>query len=74
MMLNCSYPAASKLVKISDPNEVYVKNIINLDHCLNDLEEGQFDLLIGFVHKDAAASFCNILSDITNTINSFNIW
>lgn len=50
-------PAASKLVTVSDPENRYIKNIIDLDHCLNDLEEKQFDLLLGFIHKDAAASF-----------------
>ncbi|MCQ2972155.1 MAG: DUF1890 domain-containing protein [archaeon] len=50
-------PAASKLVKVSDPDNHYLQNMVDLDHCLNDLDEGQFDLLLGFVHKDAAASF-----------------
>ncbi len=50
-------PAATKLVKVSDPENHYVKNIIDLDDCLNEINEGDFDLLVGFVHKDAAASF-----------------
>lgn len=50
-------PAAVKLLRVSDPENIYVKKMVNIDHCLNDLEEGQFDLLVGFVHKDAAASF-----------------
>ncbi|MCF0226505.1 MAG: DUF1890 domain-containing protein [Methanobrevibacter sp.] len=50
-------PAATKLVTVSDPENYYVKNLIDLDNCLNDVGEGDFDLLVGFVHKDAAASF-----------------
>lgn len=50
-------PAATKLVKVSDPKKVYVKSIVDLDRCLNDIKKGDYDLLVGFVHKDAAASF-----------------
>lgn len=50
-------PAATKLIKVSDPDNVYVKNLIDLDKCLDKVEEKQFDLLVGFVHKDAAASY-----------------
>ena len=50
-------PAATKLVTVSDPENYYVKNLIDLDNCLNDVGEVDFDLLVGFVHKDAAASF-----------------
>jgi hypothetical protein len=52
-----SNPAASKLVKISDPENHYKKTMVDLDHCLNDLTEKQYDLLLGIIHKDAAASF-----------------
>ncbi|MCC7552893.1 MAG: DUF1890 domain-containing protein [Methanobacteriaceae archaeon] len=50
-------PAASKLLKISDPENKYISNIVDLDRCLNELNEGEFDLLLGFIHKEAAASF-----------------
>lgn len=50
-------PAASKLIKVSDPEEFYVKNIVNIDKCLNEIKANDYDLLVGFVHKDAAASF-----------------
>ena len=50
-------PAATKLVKVSDPKKVYVKSIVDLDRCLNDIKKGDYDLFVGFVHKDAAASF-----------------
>lgn len=52
-----STPAASKLLEVSDPDEYYIKNKIDIESCLDTLEEGQYDLLIGFVHKDAAASY-----------------
>lgn len=50
-------PAAIKLLKVSDPEEIYIKNMINIDKCLNEIKPHDYDLLIGFVHKDAAASF-----------------
>ena len=50
-------PAASKLVKISDPEGHYNLNIKDLERMLGEINEGDFDLLVGFVHKDAAASF-----------------
>lgn len=31
--------------------------MINIDKCLNEIKPHDYDLLIGFVHKDAAASF-----------------
>ncbi len=50
-------PAAIKLLKVSDPEEIYVKNMVNIDKCLNEIKFHDYDLLVGFVHKDAAASF-----------------
>jgi hypothetical protein len=50
-------PAASKLVKISDPEGYYNLNLKDLERLLGEISEGDFDLLVGFVHKDAAASF-----------------
>lgn len=52
-----STPAASKLLEVSDPDEYYIKNKIDIESCLDGLEKRQYDLLIGFVHKDAAASY-----------------
>ena len=50
-------PAASKLVRISDPEGFYNLNLVDLERALGDIKEGDYDLLVGFVHKDAAASF-----------------
>lgn len=50
-------PAAAKLVKISDPDELYNLNIVDLERTLGEIKQGDYDLLVGFVHKDAAASF-----------------
>lgn len=60
-------PAASKLVKVSDIENHYVQNLVDLDRLLNDLEEKQFDLLLGFVHKDAAASYFVTFNQILQT-------
>ena len=50
-------PAAAKLVKVSDPEGFYNLNIVDLERTLGEVSEGDYDLLVGFVHKDAAASF-----------------
>ncbi len=50
-------PAATKLVKVSDPENHYIQELIDLDKCLADVQKGEYDLLLGFVHKDAAASY-----------------
>ncbi len=50
-------PAAKKLVKISDPEDYYHLNLVDLERLLGDINPGDFDFLVGFVHKDAAASF-----------------
>ena len=47
-------PAASKLVKVSDPEKYYIQEMVDLDDCLANVQEGEYDLLLGFVHKDAA--------------------
>ena len=60
-------PAAAKLVKISDPEGYYNLNIVDLERTLGDLNEGDYDLLVGFVHKDAAASFFVTFDQILNT-------
>lgn len=52
-----STPSAAKLLEVSDPDEYYIKNKTDIESCLDGLEEGQYDLLVGFVHKDAAASY-----------------
>ena len=50
-------PASLKLLKISDPEDNYLNNLVDLDRCLNNLNEGEYDLLLGLITKDAAASF-----------------
>lgn len=52
-----STPSAMKLLEVSDPEEFYVKNKVDIESCLETLEKGAYDLLIGFVHKDAAVSY-----------------
>lgn len=52
-----SNPAAAKLLEVSDPENNYLGELLNIDKCLDSLCEKEYDLLLGFVHKDAAASF-----------------
>ena len=60
-------PAAKKLVKVSDPENLYNLNIVDLERKLGEIKEGDYDLLVGFVHKDAAASFFVTFDQILNT-------
>lgn len=62
-----STPSAMKLLEVSDPEEHYVKNKIDIESCLENLEAGSFDLLVGFVHKDAAVSYFVTFYHILNT-------
>lgn len=62
-----STPSALKLLEVSDPENFYVKNKIDIESCLENLEEKSFDLLVGFVHKDAAVSYFVTFYHILNT-------
>ena len=62
-----STPSAMKLLEISDPEQVYVKNKVDIDSCLESLDEGSFDVLVVFVHKDAAVSYFVTFYHILNT-------
>ncbi|HTX60889.1 MAG TPA: DUF1890 domain-containing protein [Methanobacterium sp.] len=62
-----STPSAMKLLDVSDPEGFYVKNKIDIESCLENLNEGAYDLLVGFVHKDAAVSYFVTFYHILNT-------
>jgi hypothetical protein len=62
-----STPSATKLLDVSDPDGYYIKNKVDIESCLENLEEGSFDLLVGFVHKDAAVSYFVTFYHILNT-------
>ncbi len=52
-----STPSAMKLLEVSDPEGYYVSNKVDIESCLSKLDEESYDLLVGFVHKDAAVSY-----------------
>ena len=60
-------PAAKRLVKLSDPKGLYNLNILDLEKTLSNITQGSYDLLVGFVHKDAAASFFVTFEHILET-------
>ena len=62
-----STPSASKLLEVSDPEQFYVNKRIDIESCLENLEENMYDLLVGFVHKDAAVSYFVTFYHILNT-------
>jgi hypothetical protein len=62
-----STPSAKKLVEVSDPEEYYIQNKIDIESCLDGLNEGDYDFLLGFVAKDAAVSYFVTFYHILNT-------
>ena len=62
-----STPSAKKLLEISDPENIYVTNKIDIETSLENLNEDEFDLLVGFVHKDAAVAYFVTFYHILNT-------
>ena len=45
-----SNPAAGKILDISDPEGVYVKKRVDIEKCLDEIEEGDYDLLVTYYH------------------------
>ncbi len=62
-----STPSAKKLLEVSDPDKHYVNDTIDIERCLDELAEDDYDLLLGFVHKDAAVSYFVTFYHILNT-------
>jgi hypothetical protein len=56
-----------KLLEVGDPEGHYIENKIDIDSCIDKLDNGMFDLLIGFIHKDAAVSYFVTFNSILNT-------
>ncbi|MBI5680472.1 MAG: DUF1890 domain-containing protein [Methanobacterium sp.] len=62
-----STPSAMKLLEVGDPEGLYIENKTDIESCLEKLDKGSFDLLVGFVHKDAAVSYFVTFYSILNT-------
>ncbi len=62
-----STPSAMKLLEVSDPEGFYVDKKIDIESCLENLEKEDYELLVGFVHKDAAVSYFVTFYSILNT-------
>ena len=62
-----STPSAMKLLEVGDPEGVYIENKIDIDSCIEKLDKGAFDLLVGFIHKDAAVSYFVTFYSILDT-------
>jgi len=61
-----STPSAMKLLEVSDPESFYLDKKIDVESCLDSIKEGSFDLLVGFVHRDAAVSYFVTFENILN--------
>ncbi|NPV61511.1 MAG: DUF1890 domain-containing protein [Methanotrichaceae archaeon] len=51
--------AAQKLIRVSDPEEHYIKDLADLDSCIADLAEKRrdFDLCFVFMHNDSGMTY-----------------
>ena len=52
-------PSVIQLIRVSDPDQHYVKKIMNLEKAMADLIEGRMhpDLTVAFAHNDAGISY-----------------
>jgi len=61
-----STPSAMKLLEVGDPEGHYIEKKIDIDSCIDQLNDGAYDLLVGFIHKDAAVSYFVTFYSILN--------
>jgi hypothetical protein len=59
--------AAIKLLKVADPEGHYVKNTMDIDHCIEDIIERRtdFDICFAFMHNDAGMTYAATVSAIS---------
>ncbi len=50
-------PATLRLLEVADPSESYVSDRLDLDSSLDSLSGEDYDLLVGFIHNDAAVAY-----------------
>jgi threonyl-tRNA synthetase len=52
-------PSVIQLARVSDPDQHYVKRVMNLEKAMADLIEGRVhpDLIVSFAHNDAGISY-----------------
>lgn len=62
-----STPSAMKLLEVGDPEGYYIENKVDIDSCIDKIDKGAFDLLIGFIHRDAAVSYFVTFNSILDT-------
>lgn len=60
--------AALKLLKVSDPDEHYIKKTIDIDRCIADIVEKKidFDCCFAFMHSDAGVTYAATMSAISS--------
>jgi hypothetical protein len=59
-------PAVLNLLRTSDPEKHYVKKMLDLDRCIEDIVEKKqtFDLCVVFAHNDAGISYAATMHHI----------
>lgn len=56
-------PAVLNLLRISDPKRMYIRELVELERCIDELsrEVRQADLVLAFIHNDAGISFASTI-------------
>lgn len=56
-------PAVLNLLRISDPKRMYIRELVELERCIDELskEVRQADLILAFIHNDAGISFASTI-------------
>ncbi len=62
-------PSVIQLVRVSDPDQHYVKRVMNLERAMADLIEGRVhpDITVSFAHNDAGISYAATVRHVSRT-------
>ena len=60
-------PSVIQLIRVSDPDQHYVKRVMNLDRAMADLIEGRAhpDMTVAFAHNDAGISYAATIRHVS---------
>ena len=62
-------PSVIQLARVSDPDQHYVKKVVNLERAMADLIEGKVhpDLTVAFAHNDAGISYAATVRHVSDS-------
>ena len=62
-------PSVIQLIRVSDPDQHYVKRVMNLEKAMADLIEGRVhpDITVAFAHNDAGISYAATVRHVSSS-------